>query len=127
MRVNAHPPVYIFALNRATKSEDLALIHRAGIEHFGHGKGCYKGQTENCYLVSAENFEKIKPFIRDCKQETVLFLDNQRNGFLLDEADDYRHTAASVYLGEYSEVSVTQASRLDAWSSFDGKYYVCRK
>src|SRR5690606_13268605 len=104
MQVNAHPPVYIFALNRATKQQDVELLFRAGVEHFGHGKGSYKGQTENVYLVSAENFEKVKPYVRDCRQECVLFLDNQRNGFLLFEEDDYRHTAASDYVGVYKEV-----------------------
>lgn len=127
MRENAYDPLYIFALNRATQRDDVELLHKAGIEHFTVCKGSYKGATENSYLVSAESFAKIRPYLRDCNQESALFLDNQRGGWLVFEADDYLHGPASVYLGEWRQVPVTVASACQAWTKVADQYWVCRK
>lgn len=126
MRENALPPTYIVALNRETEADDIRVLRRCGVTDERPGTGAYKGKHERAYLLSAAQFEKLRPHLVYYGQESVLFLDNQRNAFLYFKDDDYRHGASTVYVGEFREVSNTQAARLDNWCKFGGTYYAAR-
>lgn len=126
MRTNAHPPMFILALNCPTQKEDVAVLHSLGVEHFGVGKGSYEGQTENAYLLSAAEFAKVRPHLHEYNQESVLFLDNQRNAFLCYRKDGYYLTEKAKYVGEFKEVAKTTAAGLQNWCCFSGIYYAAR-
>lgn len=127
MRENAYSPLYIVAFNGATERDDVAALYRAGVEGgYRKVRGCYKGVTERSWLLNADDFCKVRASGELKEQESVLFLDNQRNGWLYTNKDGFVHGFNTVLLGEWKEVHATQAAKLEAWTEIDGKYFACR-
>lgn len=127
MRENAYSPLYIVAFNGATERDDVAALYRAGVEGgYRKVRGCYKGQTERSWLISGDDFCKVRASGELKDQESVLFLDNQRNGWLYTNEDGFVHGPNTLLLGEWKEVHSTLAAKLEAWTEVDGKYYACR-
>lgn len=127
MRHNALAPLYIVALNTGSQADDLRLLRSVGIEHEGLARGSYKGQEEDSYILSAENFLKIRPKLAERDQESVLFLDNQRNAYLYVVEDGYKAGPNQVWIGEWVEVPETVAVRHEAWTRTQGRYFIARK
>lgn len=103
------------------------ILYRAGVEGgYRRVRGCYKGQTERSWLLGIEQFRLVRDSGELANQESVLFLDNQRNGWLYYAQDGFAHGPSTQLLGEWTEVPATQAAKLDAWTEIGGKYYACR-
>lgn len=127
MRENAYSPLFIVAFNGETERDDVSALYRAGVEGgYRKVRGCYKGVTERSWLLNAEQFSKVRDSGELANQESVLFLDNQRNGWLYFAKDGFAHGFNTVLLGEWKEVHATQAAKLEAWTEIDGKYFACR-
>lgn len=127
MRENAYSPLFIVAVNGETERDDVAALYRAGVEGgYRRVRGCYKGQTERSWLLGIEQFRLVRDSGELANQESVLFLDNQRNGWLYYAQDGFAHGPSTQLLGEWKEVHATQAARLAAWTEIGGKYYACR-
>jgi len=131
MRINGKEPRVIFALNLPTEVDDVRRIREAGIEHFAVGTGSYKGKQERCYNVSIDDLPKVRQLAAYHNQESVLILDNQYNAWLSLAEGNYPSYSAGAcdvckYVGEFKEISSTQAARLESWSQFHGVYYAAR-
>ena len=132
MRINGKEPRIIFALNLPTEADDVRAIRAAGIEHFAVGKGSYKGKQERSYNVSIDHFDKVRELAAAHNQESVLLLDNQYNAWVSYGSAGYPSYSTGAkkgkceYIGEFKEVSSTQAAGLTAWSQFHGVYYAAR-
>ena len=77
-------PFYIFALNTNEEYEKNILCHE-GLTNtqFKELQGMYKGKSEISYLVDAD-FENIaKKLAKEYNQETILYVDETRDTFLL--------------------------------------------
>ena len=106
-----NPPVFIIALNHDedTQTEREVLADRFGIKSntIKSLKGCYKGSCENSYLVSAQvGRPAIDTVLEEFHQESALFLDQNRNAFLV------RRGAGLQYIGQWlqkpKQVAVNQ-------------------
>ena len=127
MRENAFDPLFIVAFNGETEKDDIATLFRAGVESgYRKVRGSYKGKTERSYILNVEQFHKVVASGALSNQESVLFLDNQRSGWLYLRSDEFRQGVGTQYLGEFKEVHATIAAKLDAWTEIDGKYFACR-
>lgn len=133
MRTNGKQPVVLLSLNRAARSEDIDLLKAAGVTSIEPGHGSFEGNVESCYAIPVEQFTvEVRSLLRECNQKAVFFLDNQYNAWLATAEHDYTGYNASgehraVYVGEFRQVSETQARRQKGWSEFGGKYYVAGK
>lgn len=131
MRINGKEPRVIFALNQPTEVEDVRRIREAGIEHFAIGTGSYNGQQERVYNVSIDYLPNVRQLAAYHNQESILILDNQYNAWLSFKEGNYPSYSGGSsdvckYLGEFKEISSTQAARLESWSQFHGVYYAAR-
>lgn len=124
MRTNSHTPAYIFAVNNTAIIENL----RADGIVLKDLQGSYKGQREDSWLIDANDWHAIElpATLADDGQESVLYLDNQRNAWLYFAEDGYAFGAKAVHLGPFREAHVTMATLRDAWTRdlSTGKYYV---
>lgn len=104
--------VIIFALNRSTQAQDIQVLEERGIP-FIPCIGCYKGDKEWSYLVDAEYLDSLRLLLKEHNQESVLYLDNQRNAFLLYASTNYTEPE---YLGRLRETSQAMALKEDAYT-----------
>jgi hypothetical protein len=94
---------------------------------FTVGKGCYEGHVETSFLIKAD----AKDIHNFClcgqvyNQDTILFVDDLfgglNNAYLVNVK-----TEACKYIGDYTEVSETEAKASVAWTFVGGKYYICK-
>ena len=131
MRINGKEPRVIFALNTDSELSDVRAIRAAGIDHFAIGRGSYNGKSECVYNVSIDDLPKVRELAAYHNQESVLILDNQYNAWLSFKDGNYPSYSGGAsemckFLGEFKEVSSTQAARLQSWSQFHGVYYAAR-
>lgn len=120
MKNHTFKPVVIFSLNLINPSQERLLLESKGIKYIPC-LGSYRGEQENSYVINYEDFDKISPLIDYCNQEYVLFLDNQRNAYLV-----YVKNHKTEYLGRWIEVSERVAKAEDAWSQDlnTGHFYI---
>ena len=89
---------------------------------FGEVEGCYKGVTEQSYLVEYEGGEELFQLFMLAvfyAQESVLVIDAERNAELMYTTDDRYEK-----LGKLEPISNLQAEKLDAWTrTSNGQYY----
>ena len=122
MRQHNLKPAIIFALNAGSTGYEESLLNGLGI-HCKVLIGSYKKVTEYSYIADASDLDKLKSLLRETNQESVLYLDNQRNAYLLYALDNYTE---QKYIGDWTEVSQQTALKEDAYT-FDietGKYYI---
>jgi hypothetical protein len=130
MRTNNHTPCYIFSVN-----DQFLAANLDANPAYKPLEGSYKGQTERAWLCDADTFHKdtLAPLLARDGQESVLFLDNQRNAFLRfaaakSDTSPYSEEGQE-YLGEFRQADKTVAVKLDAWTRdpATGIYWVARK
>ena len=98
-------------------------------------QGCYKGETEQAYIVNLSRYTATEKLTLD--QESVLVLGPvERVSFV--GANGLRQSGARPAtlhflkgrlpesLGYLIPVSEEEAKAQDAWSFSDGQYYICR-
>ena len=117
MRDNTLTSIVILALNLSSEVEDKkAISEHFNIEHTSPVlQGCYKGQTENSYIIEINELENrsltdILAFSKIYNQESILFLDNQRNATLIFNMDEM------IKLGTFKGVSELHAKSKDAYT-----------
>lgn len=109
---NAQTPLVIFSLN----DEELRQFATMPDSSCRTLEGCYKGVQEPAFMTDAANFyANGGPLsLASDGQESILFLDNQRNAFLR-FAPDYEE-ASQKYLGQWRQVTKAEALARDAWT-----------
>lgn len=110
------------SLANSEATDTLAtLLERAGYS-FRRALGSYKGTTENSFIVKAHTDDVIK-HLRDLawnfNQESILIIDEWRNGHLLDV-----NTQEVKKLGALRTIEESTADNYDAWTLVGGQYYV---
>jgi hypothetical protein len=82
--------------------------------------GCYKGQLERSYMILAKDFHHVADWIKG--QESILRVPGDtRQPCVL----EYLDTGERVSVGQMRKVSAQEALGQDAWTYFEGNYYVC--
>jgi hypothetical protein len=121
-------PVYIVSLGTDLQ-EGLDLLE--GIVNSGNVKpvlGSFKGGIENSYVVSEPTFRRhlteLTQLLHLCKQECILYLDNQRNAFLCYTANGYYDDR--IYNGTWKRVTESVAKSQEAWTRDGCAYYITR-
>lgn len=128
MRTNTYTPIIILAANLPTPAEDKQAISKLVGKAYDKPAlvGSYKGVTEDSYIVDCHliSIDKACHWGLEHNQETILFLDNQRNAFLVD-----CKTAKPKPIGEFVGVSKQQAMAGDSWTynPDTSQYYICSK
>lgn len=128
MQTNTFAPVVIFSC----QSEPLLKYARRMVElgFFRELEGCYKGQTEPSFMMGAHEFygQGMDRVLLEDNQESVLFLDNQRNAFLRFAHEAYGEEAQE-FLGTFHEVPKASALSREAWTRDpqSGRYFVASK
>lgn len=130
MRVNARDPKVIFSLHGDAVAVAEKLTNFNSELHFSLGEGRFNGEHEVCVMVPAVEFDPtLKALLREDGQQCVLYLDNQWNGFISEQKDNYPSFSLgeTTYIGEFVEVPVTTAEHNGDYSKFGGRYFICRK
>jgi hypothetical protein len=82
--------------------------------------GCYKGALERSYMVLAKDFHHVADFVKN--QESILRVPGDtRQPCVL----EYLEGGSVVPLGPMRRVSASEALVQDAWTYYEGSYYVC--
>ena len=84
--------------------------------------GCYNGQLERSYIVLAQEFDKVKDYVKD--QESILRVPaDTRQPCVL----EYLSTGERESVGPMREVSAQEALQAMAWTyePIEQKYFVC--
>jgi len=100
-------PVLIFAVNKSTQAEDLAFIAPNITGNVKCLAGSWEGKVEWSYLVDGsklENILAVQSLAFETDQDSILYLDNERQAYLLNKADNYQLTKA-VHIGRFIECS----------------------
>lgn len=131
MRVNDYPALIIFALNTELTEEKEREFIEDIIGPVVPVIGVYKGEQERSYLVGAYNFDKeafnlmLKQSRNGNGQECILYLDNQRQAYLLPQEDDYSFGPNYTHLGTFRAVPEAVAKKHDAYTiDADGRYFI---
>lgn len=78
-------------------------------------EGCYKGDRELSFLVVIDNNEWVS-ILREVGtvlgQESILWVDEEREAFLLECGGSYR----DAHIGKFERVSPDKAETLDGWT-----------
>lgn len=114
MQTNTYEPVVIFSANPGKLLDYCNLMVKRG--HFRGLEGSYKGEREPSFMLNAHDFhvQGLASVLADDGQESILFLDNQRNAFLR-FAPDYAE-AGQKWLGVWHHVPKAVALARDAWT-----------
>jgi hypothetical protein len=82
--------------------------------------GCYKGALERSYMILAKDFHHVADFIKN--QESILRVPGDvRQPCVL----EYLATGEKIYVGSMRVVPANEALAQDAWTFYNGSYYVC--
>ena len=123
MQSHTHTPLAILALNIEDASNELSIVRSNLGNDARPVEGVYKGKHERAYIVPLidTTLNDVLKLAREFDQESILFLDNQRQGWL-----HYCDRCLSDYLGTFKEVSPMVADTLDTYTKDGVKYYACR-
>lgn len=123
MQQHTFAPIFLIAFCQETVEQDKQALFGS----FGIGgepvEGCYKGKKENSFVVpaSASTRQHVLGIAKEYKQESVLFLDTNRAGFLC-----YTDGRPDEFIGEWQKVSESEAFELDGYTKIGEKYYACK-
>ena len=122
--------LFILAVNQPNENADKAFLAEHGI-HVSNPAciGAYKGKLELAYLIPcdqdtrAEVEASVLQAAKAANQESVLFLDSEREAYLI--FVDNRDTG---HIGTWSGIDSAEAASLDAWTlnRETGQYYTVR-
>lgn len=122
MKVETYPPIYIMEFNTGSTETDTKAFCGA----FGYSpkvvQGCYKGVVSDSYIVPCNTATRqhVLSIAREYDQESVLYLDQYRGGYLL-----YTDGREDEYVGLWANVTESHAKSLDAYTRDGNKYYSC--
>lgn len=88
-------------------------------------KGCYKGQTEDSFIIAADNLERVRPWIKD--QESILWLYPMVSAGRVPASLIYQD-GKEVKLGDLVVVGYKEALKAASWT-YDpstNTYYICK-
>ena len=124
MRINTYEEIVILAVNKPTEIEDQYQLTKLIGKPYTRPAltGCYKGETERSYIVPMSvGLDNILSFARDHRQETVLYLDNQREAFLID-----CQTEEDFHIGTFKGVQRERALACEGWTlnNETNQYYI---
>lgn len=130
MRVNNLIPVMIFAVNVLPDDEELLLVKEVVSDSVRALTGVYNGNKEQSYIVQSDDIIDLSQFyklLHFTKQESILFLDNQRQAQLRFATDDFQQGEHTVYLGQFQQVSAEDAISRESFTldHTNNKYYAC--
>lgn len=126
MRETVNTPLAIFSVDLEGLTESELTQRHSAIEslltnesiQYNIGKGCYKGNTEKCYIISAGNFAKVEEAIfGGFNQESVLLTDIIGAATLKFANGDIEPQ------GYFTEVQ--DVSGLDAYTRYGSRFYAC--
>lgn len=126
MRETVQTPLAIFSVDLVGLTQIELDTNRQKIEQlldvnnipYNIGEGCYKGDKERCYIISAGNFAAIEKAVFDeFKQESVLLTDIVGTGSLKFANGDIEPQ------GYFTEVQ--DVSGLDAYTRYGSRFYAC--
>jgi hypothetical protein len=119
--------------NRPEKEDNTAhqntleALHLLNIS-YKEVQGCYKGMFEQSIkLEGSEGFDLALILADKNNQESILLVDVDNTAsllFLRDEQGD--KVLREQVLGKWVKVSKDEAMTHDAWSQFDGEYFVMK-
>ena len=120
-----HIPCIIFAVNQKSLEEDLALINQKIEKEPLTLIGSWEGKVEWSFLVTVDHFEGVQQLARETNQDSILFLDNERQAYLLEKEDDYQLNKA-VHIGRFLESSkeVALKEKGYTYNTTTNKYYI---
>ena len=103
-------PFYIFALNTNDAKEPHILLDKGlNTKQFKTLQGSYKGQVETSYLVDADFQGIVWDLAREYNQESILYVDENRNAYL-----EYLADGRIEKLGKFQ--AITNVKNLDAYT-----------
>lgn len=115
-------PVIIFALNKATRLDDLKECWSEGLKNIVPLLGVYNNVSENSYLVedTEKNFKAVYTLAKRYNQESILTLDQDRNAVL-----EYLDSNLKKPIGKLRAITRDEALTLNAWSynEYTDTYY----
>ena len=120
-----HIPCIIFAVNQKSLEEDLALINQKIEKEPLTLIGSWEGKVEWSFLVTVDYLAEVQQLARETKQESILYLDNERQAYLLEKEDDYQLNKA-VHIGRFIEASkeVALKEKGYTYNTTTNKYYI---
>ena len=118
-------PAIILALNLKNQEIEIEALLDAGLV-FKALTGSYKGVQERSYLVLTHTDEAYRAALnlaKECNQESVLLLDEDRNAKLM-----YLDDMHQIEIGVLTPVSKDEALKQDAWTyAHDlNQFYICK-
>jgi len=114
----------IFALNTGSVRTDIEALNQFGIFRFQQMVGCYKGSTEDSYLITMPEGIALIEFLR------FLMSHNQESILIQREEGDcelyYLYSKEQVMIGSLKVVDRDKAMESDAWTLDlnSGRYFV---
>ena len=81
--------------------------------------GCYKGHKEKSVIIPGEKTRFAETVGRFNRQESYLYLDNERGAWFVDLATEHR-----VFAGHFREVPKEVALKHEGWTESEGRYWV---
>lgn len=120
-----HIPCIIFAVNQKSLEEDSALINQKIEKEPLTLIGSWEGKVEWSFLVTVDYLAEVQQLARETKQESILYLDNERQAYLLEKEDDYQLNKA-VHIGRFIEASkeVALKEKGYTYNTTTNKYYI---
>jgi hypothetical protein len=128
MRKESGTPLYIISLNldeatTAAKLEALGIQARIVV-------GCYEGHIETSAMIQTDDFSakrtELVALLNEYTQQTLLYLDGQRNAYLAD-APFFEAGVAGKYIGELVSRPQAQFTTLpNSYTLVDGTVYYVR-
>jgi hypothetical protein len=103
--------------NEQSTSHTKKILEKSGIP-YKILDGVYKGVSETSFLVNAKYENQVMELAKAAKQESVLFVDINRNAYLI-----YLDNNKTEKLGILTRVSEDKALTLDAYSKDGDIYY----
>lgn len=115
MQINDFQPIVILEVNSESIEQDKAIISEFLGKPYKRENmlGCYNGTESPSYIieVTSENpLGAILEFAENNNQESILYLDNQRNAYL------YYTDGGIVSLGRFISTNEIVAKSKDCWT-----------
>ena len=112
MKSNNHTPLVIMAINTDSYTNDIKAIQEYIPKYNRKAlQGVYKGTSELAYLVEVnDNMDAIQAIASKHNQDCILYLDNQRNAYLVYPDNSQEH------IGVFKSASKQLAEKQDSYT-----------
>lgn len=112
--MNVLPEVIVFAVNKDNAAQDKGYLEAYKLDHVKHVIGSWEGTTENAYIAPIADLEKIQGAARSTNQNAILYLDGNRQAYIL-EGPEYLMDNA-IHIGRFMKVSEHVARQQTGWT-----------